>query len=238
MTFQLTITPLKPTEIPQEDQILEEARKILTSTSSWKQGKTYGKYKVVTSSRAKVEGDGAPWHCRSSTHAKEDGTFDEMWDKLANDKAHNEMQYIPEIQKTTHIQKISESARIETLYYKFPPPISPRVFTVLQLEHLSTSTPRTGIIVSIPIDLSSDADLLKLEEKGVKGRYVAVEQLVELEDGRVEWTMATSSTPGGRIPSFVTEASLPGQIASDVSRFFDWLKTTRPAPKADGAAAT
>jgi Protein of unknown function (DUF3074) len=70
--------------------------------------------------------------------------------------------------------------------------------------------------VSIPIDLSSpgDEDLLKLEEKGVKGRYVAVEKLVELDNGNVEWTMATSSTPAGHIPTFVTEASLPGQIAS------------------------
>lgn len=70
------------------------------------------------------------------------------------------------------------------------------------------------MIVSIPIDLSADEELSKIEEKGTKGRYVSVERLLELEDGKVEWRMATSSTPGGIIPSFVSESSMPGQIAA------------------------
>lgn len=43
------------------------------------------------------------------------------------------------------------------------------------------------IIVSIPIDLSSDPELSKLEEPGVRGLYAAVERLQELDDGKVEW---------------------------------------------------
>jgi len=35
--------------------------------------------------------------------------------------------------------------------------------------------------------------------------------------GEVEWLMATSSTPGGNIPSFVAEASM-GSSISAVSR--------------------
>lgn len=63
----------------------------------------------------------------------------------------------------------------------------------------------SSIIVSIPIDLTGD-ELAKLEEKGVKGRYVSVERIMELEDGNIEWRMATSSTPGGSIPSMFVEA--------------------------------
>jgi hypothetical protein len=59
-----------------------------------------------------------------------------------------------------------------------------------------------------------DEELAKIEEKGTKGRYVSVERLLELEDGQVEWRMATSSLPGGSIPSFVSEHSMPGQIAA------------------------
>ena len=70
------------------------------------------------------------------------------------------------------------------------------------------------MIVSIPIDLSEDHDLVKLERKGTKGRYVAVERILELDDGEVEWRMATSANPGGMIPSFITESSMPGQIAA------------------------
>jgi hypothetical protein len=71
-------------------------------------------------------------------------------------------------------------------------------------------------IISLPVDLSSDPELAQLEEKGVRGRYVSVERLLELPDGKVEWRMATSSTPGGNIPTFVAERSMPSKI-SDVS---------------------
>lgn len=63
------------------------------------------------------------------------------------------------------------------------------------------------------MDLSEDAELAKLEEKGVKGRYVSVELLKELDNGKVEWRMATSSTPGGNIPSFVAESTMASTIA-------------------------
>ena len=79
------------------------------------------------------------------------------------------------------------------------------------------------LIISIPIDLSDDAELAQLEEHGVKGRYTSVERLTELEDGTVEWAMATSSTPGGSIPAFVTERSMPGQIAQVHDPRLLWL---------------
>src|SRR5712691_5457404 len=62
-----------------------------------------------------------------------------------------------------------------------------------------------SLFMSIPIDLSSDPELAKLEEKGVKGRYVSAESIKQLPNGNTEWRMATSSTPGGRIPSFIVE---------------------------------
>jgi len=54
----------------------------------------------------------------------------------------------------------------------------------------------------------------------VKGKYVSVERFRELEseseDGRggyaLEWRMATCSTPGGLIPTWISERSIPGEI--------------------------
>jgi hypothetical protein len=71
-------------------------------------------------------------------------------------------------------------------------------------------------VVSIPVDLfgPGDEDLAKLEEKVTKGRYVSIERLLESDDGTIEWRMATSSTPGGSIPNFITESSMPGQISA------------------------
>ncbi len=69
------------------------------------------------------------------------------------------------------------------------------------------------MIVSIPVDVTEDAEYAKLEEKGVKGRYVSVERIQELDNGKVEWHMATSSTPGGSIPQFVAESSMASTIS-------------------------
>ena len=72
----------------------------------------------------------------------------------------------------------------------------------------------TSLFISIPIDLSSDPELAKLEEHGVKGRYVSVESVKQLPNGNTEWRMATSSNPGGRIPSFIVESTMASSISA------------------------
>ncbi|OCH93405.1 hypothetical protein OBBRIDRAFT_790279 [Obba rivulosa] len=241
--FYLSITPVKSSEIPPEETIIKLGHELIESTTSWKQGKSFQKNTVKTSSRPKGPSDGAPWHCRVSEHTAEDATFDEFWSKLGHNKAENEMQYIPEIKKVKLVKQLSPTSSIWTLYYTFPPPVSPRIFTVVQVTHLEETSPKTGIIVSIPVDLSDDAELAKLEEKGVRGRYVSVERLKELDNGKVEWRMATSSTPGGSIPKFIAEGSMDSTISKDVTHFLHWLHATKaksetaPAPAPNDAAA-
>lgn len=153
---------------------------------------------------------------RVSVHTREDGTFDQFWDKLGKNKAENEMQYVKEVKRVTKIMDISESQFIWPLYYKFPFPVSPRVFTELQTFYYVNESPRTGIIVSLPVDVSDPEHkhLAELEEEGVKGRYVSVERILELDDDEVEWRMATASTPGGSIPKFLTAHSMPKSVAA------------------------
>ncbi|KAH9843203.1 uncharacterized protein C8Q71DRAFT_698534 [Rhodofomes roseus] len=234
--YQLSITPVKLSQLPSEETIVSLGESLLESTKSWKHGKAFHKGLVKTCSRPKGPRDGAPWHCRISEHAPEDATFDEFWSKLGEDKANNEMQYVSEIKKVTLIKEISPTQSIWSLYYTFPPPVSPRVFTVLQTKHLVAESPKKGLIVSIPVELSEDAELAKLEEKGVKGRYVSVELLEELDNGKVEWRMATSSTPGGNIPSFVAESTMDSTIAKDVTHFLHWFHTVREKPQEPAAA--
>ncbi|KAG5644221.1 hypothetical protein DXG03_008816 [Asterophora parasitica] len=237
--FSLSLPPLNASDIPPQQTIITAGRRLIdsTSTSSWKQGKTYGSVKTLSRPKTKNgKGDEAEtWHCRVSTHAPEEATFDAMWAGLAQNKAVNEKAYvylsslasfIPELTSTSKVASISPTAEIWTLGYTFPWPVSPRVFTVLQVVHLDEEK-REGIIVSIPIVPST-------ETKGaVRGRYVSVETLreVEVENGVggqkktvTEWRMATASTTGGLIPVFVAEASLPGKISEDVPRFLEWLK--------------
>lgn len=49
---------------------------------------------VKTFNRSKQAGDGAPWHARRSEHTAKEVTFDELWAKLAVNKAENEKQYV------------------------------------------------------------------------------------------------------------------------------------------------
>ncbi|EPQ58285.1 hypothetical protein GLOTRDRAFT_110116 [Gloeophyllum trabeum ATCC 11539] len=227
--FQLNITPLKPSAA---------AREVLESTKTWKQGKSFHKNTVKTYSRPKGPNDSAAWYCRVSEHTTEDATFDEFWDKLGHDKAQNEKEFIEDIKKVTLVKRISDTQAIWSMFYNFPPPISPRVFTVLQTVHLDQSSPRTGLIVSIPMDLSGDPELCQLQEKGVMGRYVSVERIQELGDGKVEWRMATSSTPGGRIPQFVADRSMAGKISDDVPHFLHWFHSVRSPSKTEAAPSS
>lgn len=74
------------------------------------------------------------------------------------------------------------------MHYTFPNPVSPRVFTELQVTSLDTTGPRrAGWVVTIPFDVERDASLLAKQESGVHGKYVSAERITELEDGRVEW---------------------------------------------------
>jgi hypothetical protein len=86
------------------------------------------------------------------------------------------------------------------------------------------------MVVSIPIDLTDDAALAAIEEKGIKGRYASVERLTERADGTTLWEMATSSSPGGSIPTFVAENSIPGQIANDVPNVLKYIKENPTNP--------
>lgn len=61
-----------------------------------------------------------------------------------DDGAHR---YVPEIKKVTLIKDISPTQSIWSLYYTFPSPVSPRVFTVLQTKHLVGEPSKKGYVV-------------------------------------------------------------------------------------------
>lgn len=71
--------------------------------------------------------------------------------------------------------------------------LSRRVFTILVVTVLETAeTGRTGWVVSLPFDPTSDPSLAEAEPKGVRGMYASVEKVMEMEDGKVEWRFVIS----------------------------------------------
>jgi len=71
-----------------------------------------------------------------------------------------------------------------------------------------------SLIVSIPIDLSAHKELQKREEPGVRAFYAAVERVKQLDSGKVEWRMATTSDSGGLVPKCIEQLALPKAVAA------------------------
>ncbi|THH07286.1 hypothetical protein EW145_g3479 [Phellinidium pouzarii] len=247
--FKLNVTPLKPasspiilTDFPSEEQIVQAGRELVDATLKWNHSKDFCKGIVKGYVHSKEADDEEPWFCRVSVHAPEVASFDEMWFGLGTNKPVHEKEYVHTVDQVVLLKSLSDHAAVWNLHYKFPLLVGNRTFTVLQVTHLDTSgSNKSGLIVSIPVDVSSDAEMLKTEFKGTRGRYVSVERIHQLEDGKTEWRMATSSTPGGSIPGFLAQASAPGQIAQDVPMFLNWLNRRRDYVKggiAENAAAS
>ncbi|KAG8708914.1 hypothetical protein FRC09_000968 [Ceratobasidium sp. 395] len=194
--------------IPLLDPVLASAKELVDDIPSWRPGKTY--HGVKTSFK-KPEGSGPGWFARISLHPLAEGTFDEFWACLGENHSVHEQEYIPEIQSAIPLGAFG-AFEAWSLNYKFTPPISNRTFTFLITSVLEETESRQGYVISLPLDVSSDEGLAAKVPPGVRARYVSVERVREL-DGQVEWTMATSSNPGGMIPVFLSDSQMPSKIA-------------------------
>ncbi|KAK8849628.1 hypothetical protein IAR55_004963 [Kwoniella newhampshirensis] len=157
-----------------------------------------------------------------------DGLYERFRRGLLEYHSENEREYIEACRETEplHIYQ-KHVAEVWRLTYNTPPPTNPRTFVVLLLSRELKSEPRgqrAFMNISIPF-IHPDCPEKKGGEKSrVRGKYVSVERVRELESGDgVEWRMATSSDAGGNIPRFVTNSSLPSSIAEDVPSFLKWM---------------
>ncbi|KDR72990.1 hypothetical protein GALMADRAFT_744127 [Galerina marginata CBS 339.88] len=201
-----SLTPNRPSQIPSDDILIKNAQTLLEATLTWQAGKTYQGVKTfVHLEYDQVAKTSYTWHCIVSEHHKDEVSFHRLWSKLGRNKAWNRRSYGTGVAKVTRVKYISEWQGIWTMLYNHPPPMSRRVYTVYQASWLlEYSHRRRGIMITLPINLlsQSSSDLAELEDKGVKGRYVGVEHLQEMEGNLVEWRRVSCMDPGGLIPKF------------------------------------
>jgi len=50
--------------------------------------------------------------------------------------------------------------------------------------------------------------------------------------------MITSSTPGGLIPQWIADSSMPGKIQEDVAVYLEWMHKRREKAEKELSAAT
>ena len=157
----------RATDLPTTEEVLAAGRRTLEESKTWKKGKEH--VKGVKTCSTKVSGEPAGWYCRVSEHTPAECSFDEFWEKLGTNKGVNEIEcvprcrillvewhadafvappppdrYVAEVTKATLVKQISPSQAIWSMYYNFPPPVSPRVFTVLQVTEYNSVGPRHG----------------------------------------------------------------------------------------------
>ncbi|KAG8878388.1 hypothetical protein FRB97_002551 [Tulasnella sp. 331] len=229
MPFPIKLSrPVNPKRVPSFETILANGRTILANADTWIEGRTFKPSGTTVQTFTKKIPTGPPWFMRVSRHPPSDGTFSDFWDYLGENHAKNEAEYVPDIAKATLILAIEPGVmEVWSIHYELTTPFSPRTFTVLIVTHLETVTPRQGWIISIPFDTTADEAMMAMEERGVRGKYAAVERIRELDDGTVEWRVATTTTVGGFVPDWITSRSVPSAIAEDVPQFITWLKAQR-----------
>jgi hypothetical protein len=135
--------------------------------------------------------------------------------------------------------------------HHLPFPLSPRCFPILVLTAFTTRT--SFLAVTVPVNLPATLDAAyyssgrnttdpsasaQQKKKPVFGVYAAVETVKLLRDaegegeggtevgnGRIEWTMATTSDTKGHLPMFLQKPNLPAAVAKDVGFFMKWIRT-------------
>ncbi|WWC73743.1 uncharacterized protein I206_107715 [Kwoniella pini CBS 10737] len=197
---------------------------------------------VVDGSALVGAGEGVPTRIPSESERQAlfmsstpNGIYERFRRGLLEYHSENEREYIESMRESECIQIYRKHiAEVWRLTFKTPPPTNPRTFLVLLLsrELTNDNTPkgeRSFMNISIPFEHPNCPPKLNNEKNRVRGKYVSVERVREVNKGLdVEWRMATSSDAGGNIPRFVTNGSLPNSIAEDVPSFISWMQKRFP----------
>ncbi|PPQ66693.1 hypothetical protein CVT26_009553 [Gymnopilus dilepis] len=216
-------------DIPPENELLSDAQTVLDASLDWTLRKAYPNGKAYfhlefDSGKKKTH----TWHCVVTELHRDEVSFGQLWAKLGRNKAYNQRRYVAGIDKVTRVKYISESQSIWTTLFIHPPPMSPRVYT----SHHSRATNlpiRKRIVVTLPIDLSSKTagELSELEEKGIKGRYVSIEHIREIDGDLLEWRQIVGVDARGLIPKFWVHRKMGKNLLQEFSACVEWLKNSR-----------
>ncbi|GAA5976050.1 hypothetical protein JCM10908_005369 [Rhodotorula pacifica] len=224
----LPSSPDDPAYATWVDSAVSASLQLINSLSSaaldpvWSKGKVHNGAQTYTIHSATKpppgagETDGFKWHARKSTHdASSDLSFEQFERGLLRDHSLNEAKYIESCTDAKRLEVI-KAGELEASNRDF-------AITILTVPVPAGSTPsltrgRAFLIISIPYAHPS-------AQGYTRGKYVSVEHVAEVpETGKIEWTMAVSSDPGGLVPKVISEMSMPSKISEDVPSFVKWAK--------------
>lgn len=218
----MNIKPLSDLEAIDFKQLEQESLELARGVPQWGHFKTYDHDGLQTQTLSKTFGDDF-WVARFNI-LDEDVTakYGEKFDKLLigdvpidlkDNHTTHERKYIHQFYDF-EIKELNQDTYLIKTYYNIPFPFRKRNFH--NLVHIVKKED-----YSMVISLSIDPKIFGHDNAFVVGNYTSIE-LVEKKDGKLHWTMATSSNPNGHIPGFLTRMSLPGAISEDVPSFLQY----------------
>ncbi|KAF4622198.1 hypothetical protein D9613_009365 [Agrocybe pediades] len=215
--------------IPQDAVLIKDAQTTLDASLSWRAAKPQdGCQTFFHEEHDERRKTTRTWHCIVRNIHKDEVSFTRLWERMGKDKVENQKSYVATISRVTRISSLAEGQAIWTLLFTYPPPMSPRVFTIFQASWLlQHSHKRRGIVVTLPVDLSKDKHLAELEEKGVKGLWASVEHLQELEGDVIEWRRIACLDAQGFVPKFWAERKLDHRMIKETMSCITWLKAQK-----------
>ena len=157
------------------------------------------------------------WYSRRSVHKNH--TYEQFRKGLYINHALNEKEYIHDIIETRKLEGTSDGkVEIWQSTYNMPALINNRTFVSVIYIFENTEIPEFYVVSRPALH-----PLSKIVKGAVRGYYESVERVKKLENGEIEWIMATTSDAGGYIPTFLSELAMPSKISEDVPAFLSWL---------------
>lgn len=198
--------------------------------------------------------DPETWMCRRSVHTdaamKGTASWAEFVRCFRDEHAEAEDAFTPNVMRT-HEALVWDCGGVEAteggvvwgsftlkvveMRHRIGRPMKDRTFPVLQMV-ADASGPGNNekkrdefLVVSVPVpDFNTAEASLLAKEKGAQiARYVSVERIRKLDDGKIEWLMATASDAGGMLPAWIQNMAMPGVVWKDVPLFLGWIATER-----------
>ncbi|KZT71410.1 kinase-like protein [Daedalea quercina L-15889] len=222
--LKITLTPTPIADLLPEKLNISSGKWLINYTLAWERGRVFRplehyKGTIKTSWRYMDARNESPWDCRVSKHDLRDITLDQLWHYMAVNKYNIQKLYIPELKSAKALVERSPTESIWSVRYKYPFLERGRQFYIVRTMFLDKKAKR-GLVVSRPTLHTEEP----LPDDAVLGRYAAVEQFAELENGQIEWRLAETWALGGNWQP--ANRSRDGVIAQDVVKFFKWFHTT------------
>lgn len=244
MVYQFTRVAVSVPDASEVPEIVESARAIVSQIPSWSKCK---KTTTTTTSKDRTKGDeicttvyrttlnDEVWFARHTLVPDTTLPYSAFREGLLLNHSKNEAEYIHTLHSATLLHSDSDSSEsrhggasgIEVwhLLYKFTFPTGNRDFVV---SVIARDVSETEFLV---VSVNTKTPDCPIQKDFIRATYTSIERVRRREDGTSEWSMCTTTSPEGLVPSFIVNQVMPGQIVADVPAFLKWAQQRLPATK-------